>query len=74
MKLVTVLVSICIALTQAQQIHTHDMNEEIYMQGFDYLESVLKVAVRLLHLNERSPRDSHFKEFKMGFFDAAFKF
>lgn len=44
------------------------------MEGFDYLESVLKLAIKVLHLDERSPRDSHYKEFEMGFFDAAFKF
>jgi hypothetical protein len=46
----------------------------MYMQVFDYVESGLKIVTQLLHLNERSPRDSHWLEFKVGFFDAAFKF
>jgi ribosomal protein L31E len=55
-------------------MHTHDPNEELFKRGIDYVESVLRLAVKVLRLDKRSPRDSHYKEFEMGFFDAAFKF
>jgi hypothetical protein len=43
------------------------------MASFDYLETSFGLFARLLKLNQRVPRTSHWLEFKDGFFDAAFK-
>lgn len=63
-----------VTLFTVYRVQAYNSNESITLNIVDYFKSATELTKKLLHLNDRLPHDSSFLEFKMGFFDAAFKF
>ena len=73
-KFLIIFFSTILITINAQSIHTHSNSEDFLLHGIDYIESVLKLLTKVLSLDKRMPRNSPWLEYKMGFFDAGFKF
>ena len=72
MKLLFLIIVLVAAQEPDWYTHDHEDNEGMILEYIDYVDSLMRLSYKALHLGERVPRQG--KEFKMGLYDGLFKF